>query len=121
MGAGIAGGRPGGGGCAPMGEPEGGGAPGRQHERESRRENQRDRDRQRELWRKALAAKAGGKGRRGAASHADAPFCDDAAKTGHAEAGRPLPPRGRSGGKGIGPNKASGHKGGMGRQGSKRG
>lgn len=105
MGAGIAGAQP------------GGGASDRQRERE----NQRDRDRQRELWRKALAAKAGGKGRRGAASHADAPFCDDAAKTGHAEAGRPLPPRGRSGGKGIGPNKASGHKGGMGRQGSKRG
>lgn len=54
-----------------------------------------ERARQRELWRQALGAKAG--------------------------RGRALPQQGRPLGKGMGPNKASGHKGGMGRQGSKRG
>ena len=38
-----------------------------------------------------------------------------------AKQGKPRPSLGKGGAKGIGPNKASGHKGGMGRQGSKRG
>ena len=38
-----------------------------------------------------------------------------------ARSGRPQPTMGKQCGKGIGPNKACGHKGGISRQGSKRG
>lgn len=73
--------------------------------------------RRRELFRQALAGKAARRG--GGFDAAGAVPARDgvAAPCGS----RPLPLQGRSGGKGIGPNKASGHKGGMGRQGSKRG
>lgn len=62
----------------------------------------------RELCRRALAGRAGRVFSGGGA-------------VGGGPAYRPLPQQGRAFGKGIGPNKASGHKGGMGRQGSKRG
>lgn len=75
------------------------------------------RARQRELFRQALVAKAarrgGGFGVAGGVPAGDGAFASGGC--------RPLPPQGRPTGKGIGPNKASGHKGGMGRQGSKQG
>lgn len=75
------------------------------------------RARQRELFRRALAGKAAGRAGFGLGTGRHAPSGD----VRDAGAGDALPQQGRSSGKGIGPNKASGHKGGMGRQGSKRG
>lgn len=73
-------------------------------------------ERQRELWEAALRAK----GMR-VTGRRDAGQQDAAASARGDVHGKPRAQQGGQPGKGIGPNKACGHKGGICRQGSKRG